>query len=121
LPAQLNTVFQQLRRVVLIQDGAGLSDGQLLEMFVSHQDQAAFEALVRRHAQMVMKVSRREFLVMARSGVDVIAITVTHQLLQKDSTCQNSLQALVKSYSRTGLSSVSSFALSSVFCFFSWQ
>jgi RNA polymerase sigma factor (sigma-70 family) len=42
-----------------MQDGAGLTDAQLLEMFVSQKDQAAFEALVRRYGSMVLKVCLR--------------------------------------------------------------
>jgi RNA polymerase sigma factor (sigma-70 family) len=52
-------VLHHLRKVVLRQDGAGLSDGQLLECFVSRRDDAAFEALVRRHGPMVLGVCRR--------------------------------------------------------------
>src|SRR2546427_451931 len=55
----MNPVIDQLRRAVLLQHGAGLTDGQLLESFVSHKDEAAFEALVRRHAPMVLGVCRR--------------------------------------------------------------
>jgi hypothetical protein len=36
--SQLDTVFQHLRRIVLIRDGAGLTDGQLLESFISQRD-----------------------------------------------------------------------------------
>ena len=44
---------------MVLRDGAGLTDGQLLESFVGHKDQAAFEALVRRHGPMVLGVCRR--------------------------------------------------------------
>lgn len=54
----MNKTIEQLRRAVLI-DGTGLSDGQLLECFVKHQDEAAMEALVRRHGPMVFGVCRR--------------------------------------------------------------
>jgi RNA polymerase sigma factor (sigma-70 family) len=37
----------------------GMNDGRLLERFVIHKDQAAFEALVRRHGPMVRRVCRR--------------------------------------------------------------
>ena len=42
-----------------MQDGAGLTDAQLLEMFIAQNDQAAFEALVRRYGSMVLKVCHR--------------------------------------------------------------
>jgi RNA polymerase sigma factor (sigma-70 family) len=37
----------------------GLSDGELLHAFLSRQDQAAFDALVRRHGPMVLNTCRR--------------------------------------------------------------
>ena len=46
-------------RAVLLRDGAGLTDGQLLECFIARRDDAAFEALVRRHGPMVLAVCRR--------------------------------------------------------------
>jgi RNA polymerase sigma-70 factor (ECF subfamily) len=55
----LNPVLDELRRQVLLRDGAGLTDGQLLESFVGQRDEAAFEALVRRHGPMVLGVCRR--------------------------------------------------------------
>jgi RNA polymerase sigma factor (sigma-70 family) len=48
-----------LRRLALLRDGGGLSDGQLLAIFVKHRDGDAFEALVIRHGPMVMGVCRR--------------------------------------------------------------
>jgi RNA polymerase sigma-70 factor (ECF subfamily) len=55
----LNPVIGHLRKAVLVRDGAGLTDGQLLESFVRQRDEAAFEALVRRHGPMVLGVCRR--------------------------------------------------------------
>ena len=57
--SRLDSVFQQLRRVVLVQDGAGLTDEQLLELFIAEKDHAAFEALVRRYSPMVFRVCLR--------------------------------------------------------------
>ena len=57
--AQMDTVIRHLRRAVLRQDGAGRTDGQLLGSFIDQKDEAAFEALVRRHAPMVFGVCRR--------------------------------------------------------------
>src|SRR5262245_59036575 len=56
---QLNGVIQHLRRAMLLQDGAGLTDGQLLEDWVSRRDEAALAALVQRHGPMVWGVCRR--------------------------------------------------------------
>jgi RNA polymerase sigma factor (sigma-70 family) len=55
----MSEVIQHLRRAVLLQDGAGLTDGQLLEDYISRRDQAALAALVRRHGPMVWGVCRR--------------------------------------------------------------
>jgi RNA polymerase sigma factor (sigma-70 family) len=53
------TVIQFLRRADLLRDGAELTDGQLLEDYISRRDAAALEALVRRHGPMVWGVCRR--------------------------------------------------------------
>jgi RNA polymerase sigma factor (sigma-70 family) len=53
------TILEPLRRAVLLRDGAGLTDGQLLECFLSRGDEDAFAALVRRHGPMVWGVCRR--------------------------------------------------------------
>src|SRR5581483_5307162 len=55
---QTSEVLQQLRTSVL-RDAGGLSDRQLLDIFVQCRDEAAFEAIVRRHGPMVMGVCRR--------------------------------------------------------------
>src|SRR5438874_9757333 len=52
-------VVRQLRRSVLLHDAASLTDGQLLECFLSRREEAAFEALVRRHGPMVWGVCQR--------------------------------------------------------------
>ena len=54
-----NGVIQHLRRAMLLQDGAGRTDGQLLADYLSRRDEAALEALVRRHGPMVWGVCRR--------------------------------------------------------------
>jgi RNA polymerase sigma factor (sigma-70 family) len=56
---QLSRVIQTLHQATLHQDGAGLTDGQLLECYVHSRDEAAFAALVHRHGPMVWGVCRR--------------------------------------------------------------
>ena len=56
---QMNSVIRHLRRATLLRDGGGMTDGQLLGCFIDRQDEAAFEALVRRHGPMVLGVCRR--------------------------------------------------------------
>jgi RNA polymerase sigma factor (sigma-70 family) len=55
----MNAVLRHLRRAALLHNGAGLTDGQLLERFLAEREEAAFEALVLRHAAMVLCVCRR--------------------------------------------------------------
>jgi RNA polymerase sigma factor (sigma-70 family) len=52
-----NGVIHHLRRV--LQEGAGLTDDQLLEDYISRRDEAAIAALVRRHGPMVWGVCCR--------------------------------------------------------------
>jgi RNA polymerase sigma factor (sigma-70 family) len=53
-----DSLLRDLRRAALL-DGDGVSDAQLLERFLARRDEAAFEALVRRHGAMVLGVCRR--------------------------------------------------------------
>jgi hypothetical protein len=50
---QLSKVVKHLRSVLVKQDAAGLADGNLLNLYVRERDEAAFEALVRRHGPML--------------------------------------------------------------------
>src|SRR5262249_1053961 len=56
---QTNSFIRHLRRVVLLQDGGGMTDGQLLECFLAQREEAAFAALMHRHGPMVFAVCRR--------------------------------------------------------------
>jgi DNA-directed RNA polymerase specialized sigma24 family protein len=55
----MQSVLQHIRGLVITQEAAGLADSDLLERFLTQRDEAAFEALVRRHGPMVMGVCRR--------------------------------------------------------------
>jgi RNA polymerase sigma factor (sigma-70 family) len=57
--SQMSEVIHNLRRTVLLRDGAGLTDGQLLEDYISRRENAALEVLVRRHGPMVWGVCCR--------------------------------------------------------------
>src|SRR5262249_8293110 len=55
----LGTALSYLRRSGLHPDEVGHTDGDLLERFVTGDDEATFEALLRRHGPMVLGVCRR--------------------------------------------------------------
>src|SRR5947207_66570 len=57
--SQMSEVLQHLGRAVLLREGAGLTDGQLLEDYLSRRDESALAALVWRHGPMVWGVCRR--------------------------------------------------------------
>jgi RNA polymerase sigma factor (sigma-70 family) len=55
----VNLVIRQMRRIALSHDNGYISDGWLLDAFLKAKDEAAFEALVKRHGPMVLGVCRR--------------------------------------------------------------
>ena len=54
-----NGILDHLRRAALRQDRAAATDAELLGRYARTRDEAAFEALVRRHGPMVLGVCRR--------------------------------------------------------------
>ncbi|MFL5244389.1 MAG: RNA polymerase sigma factor [Gemmataceae bacterium] len=52
-------ILRQIRSAALRQGSGGPADAELLQRFVADRDEAAFEALVRRHGPMVFGVCRR--------------------------------------------------------------
>jgi RNA polymerase sigma factor (sigma-70 family) len=56
----INRVIDHLRRAVLLPDGVGLGDGELLSRFIERHDETALAALVGRHGPMVWGVCRRQ-------------------------------------------------------------
>src|SRR5947207_9257755 len=57
--SEASKVVQHLRRAVFRHEGASLTDGQLLDCFLTRREEDAFEALVRRHGRMVLGVCHR--------------------------------------------------------------
>src|SRR5437879_10110341 len=55
----LQSLLHHIRGLAVTQEAAGLADSILLERFLTRRDEAAFEALVRRHGPMVLGVCRR--------------------------------------------------------------
>ena len=55
----LNDVLRHIRRIALSAEAANLDDARLMERFLAQRDEAAFEALLRRHGPMVLGVCRR--------------------------------------------------------------
>jgi RNA polymerase sigma factor (sigma-70 family) len=53
------TILRQIRGLALSEDAARQEDARLLDRFLGQRDEAAFEALVRRHGPMVLGVCRR--------------------------------------------------------------
>ena len=57
--ASLNKALRRLRGALARQGAAGLTEADLWERYVQGRDEAAFEALLRRHGPMVLGVCRR--------------------------------------------------------------
>src|SRR5947209_15513804 len=57
--AQLGTVVWHIRKLAAVDKNGEQTDGSLLRAFVSQNDQPAFEALLRRHGPMVLRVCLR--------------------------------------------------------------
>jgi RNA polymerase sigma factor (sigma-70 family) len=55
----MHAVLRHVRRVAVLSATNELTDGYLLRNFITHRDETAFEALVRRHGPMVLTVCRR--------------------------------------------------------------
>jgi RNA polymerase sigma-70 factor (ECF subfamily) len=81
----MRAVIRHLRAAALLHKGDGPTDGQLLELFLDRREEAAFEALLRRHGPMVLGVCQRvlrnvhdaedafqaTFLVLARKAASI--------------------------------------------------
>ena len=56
---RLRGVIRKLRKLSLSANSPTLTDGELLQLFISRRDESAFEALLRRHGPMVLATCRR--------------------------------------------------------------
>jgi RNA polymerase sigma factor (sigma-70 family) len=56
---QLTGVLRRLRRAALLSESAAQPDGDLLNRYLTQNDDAAFESLLQRHGAMVLGVCRR--------------------------------------------------------------
>jgi RNA polymerase sigma factor (sigma-70 family) len=54
-----DSILEQIRKLAGDPQAGQLSDGALLERFAAWQDEVAFEALVRRHGPMILRLCRR--------------------------------------------------------------
>jgi RNA polymerase sigma-70 factor (ECF subfamily) len=102
---------------ILFSAGAlgGLTDGQLLERYVSRRDEAVFEAIVRRHGPMVWGVCRRvlgdhhdaedafqaTFLVLARKASSIVPREMLPNWLY-GVACQTAMRARAGIFKRRG-------------------
>src|ERR1700738_2848412 len=57
--ASINALLRQLTRGMAAEALSGQTDQQLVERFLAEQDEAAFEAILRRHGPMVYRVCQR--------------------------------------------------------------
>ena len=57
--SQRDTFLPHIRHLIGSVPGAALSDGQLLEQFLTSHDETAVEVLVRRYGPLVLGVCRR--------------------------------------------------------------
>jgi RNA polymerase sigma-70 factor (ECF subfamily) len=86
MPSVMTVLLDQLGPAGLRGDAHRTTDGELLERFLKHREEAAFEALLRRHGPMVLGVCRRlvgnaheaedafqaTFLVLVRKAAQVV-------------------------------------------------
>jgi RNA polymerase sigma factor (sigma-70 family) len=71
---QVRSLLRYVCQVIGPPDGGAETDSQLLERFVTHQDEAAFRALVQRYGPMVLGVCRR-ILGHAQDAEDAFQVT----------------------------------------------
>ncbi len=70
----MDTLLRYLRNLVAVEDARKLDDQALLRRFVDHRDEAAFAALVDRHAPLVLAACRR-LLASEQDAEDVLQAT----------------------------------------------
>src|SRR5258708_36860176 len=56
---QLSSVLEYIRECTGAKEASALTDRELLDLFATRQDEAAFAAIVRRHGRLVLGVGQR--------------------------------------------------------------
>jgi len=82
--SSISDFLQNIRRSALRRDEAGLTDGQLLDVYVRCREEAAFAALVHRHGPMVWGVCRR---ILGNEGDAEDAFQATFFVLVRKAAC----------------------------------
>src|SRR5262249_9375339 len=77
-------IIRHVRRIAFLHERTHMTDGQLLNCFLTQRDEDAFEALMRRHGPMVLGICRR---VLANPDDAEDAFQATFLVLVRKAAC----------------------------------